>query len=484
MVPLNKPVLSRTNSETIAPSLMKASNHGAQHAQHVHIDKVSFAKRPTSEDLEAARWLFAYREKDANHQLDGSGVMYPEYDHAFHSSLHTVSPPCSNTSPKEQGSALRAYTALQHIDHNCRILLDYFETELAHLISLAPMSCNNLLRVFMPMAVSHSAICNAIAAWSATHSRDIDDNFTSESQRYLDEAVSWLVKANEDPYERNLETTLAVSLIICAVEVCKDADSEFEKYKGIAHDIIRGRDLVNTFSGRDQIFLLRHFAYHDVMSASPPPHIGSTMARLESQIILTNIPNLDGPDVYMGICSALYCIISETTSLATKLHVEHWSPQTIRIHASRLVVEIDLCQPQAGELAYIPIDERPEHLIMFQILQYTAKMYINQVLLRYPSNSAESILLLQSVLPLFSSLQTVLVEMLFLLFIVGVDSLGDDRRKVGRMLELMFDSYRFGNIRCAYTVLEKCWELNVEGSVFVDWNQVSWNLFGQCITFA
>lgn len=442
--------------------------------------------KPTEEDLLAAQWLSGYRDEDNSRQLPNNDPQSTQnfgLQDAFYSSF-VPARSRSSCSPEEERRFFLGYSSFQHVDHTVRILLDYFETELAQLISVAPKACNDLLKVFMPMAISNVGVRSAIAGWSATHLRDIDEMFTSHSQIYLGEAASWLDRAIASPDERHQDTTLAVALIICAVEVCKDSDSEWTRYRSIAHDIIRHRDLINSYSNRDHIFLLKNFAYHDVMSSSAPRQFCADSPDLESQIILSTIPNVEGPDVYMGICSSLYRIISEVTSLSANAARDKWPPNAIAIHATRLIFTIDACEPPPGELLQIPWEDHPKHLAMFKILQITAKLYINQVLLQYKSTSAGSQILLKAILPLFSSLQTVLVEMLFPLFIVGVDSLADDRLKVGRMLEIMFERFRIGNVRCAFTVLEKCWETNRDGDKYVNWNEISWGLFGQCISFA
>lgn len=456
---------------------------------------------PTQEDLEVAQWLSNYRVESNNRQFDFSAVPQhfipkaePQSAYAVHEA-HTdvfnlpnhfhamaVLPSHDSSSPEEDRRFFVPQSPFEHVDHNTRILLDYFETEFAQLISVAPRASNNLLRVFLPMAVDNEGVRNAIAGWSATHLRDIDDKFDSQSCTYMKLAATWLETALEDEMSQDLDATLAVALIICAVEVCKDTDSQWARYRRIAHEIIKRRDLIHTYGGREQIFLLKNFAYHDVMS-STEPGMGTELYH-ETQVILTTIPNIGGPDCYMGICTGLYSLISESTSLAARVRLENWTQRTIATHASRLIVAIDSCEPNQQDLFGLKAEEQAKHSAMFKILQLTAKLYINQILLRYNSTSIGSQILIQTVMPLLSSLQTVLVEMLFPLFIIGVDALGDDQKKVGRMMEIMFERFRIGNVRCAFSVMEKCWEANEEGEVYVDWNELSYTMFGQCISLA
>lgn len=468
-------------------------------------DPASFFMTTTQEDIDAAQWLSSYRGDTQDHFIGDHGLgfkLVPEpptssnskpsqlFNHGLNDlNLSMMGPTHTllfdrstySSSPEEERRFFIDRFPFEPVDHDTRILLDYFETEFAQLISVAPRSSNNLLRVFMPMAEHNEGVRNAIASWSATHLRDIDDKFTAQSDSYMQLAIQALDNALVE--EEDKDTTLAIALIILAIEVCKDGDSQWSRYLQIAHEIIKRRDLVHNYGGRDQIFLLKIFAYFDVMSSLPPDKAGPR--QVETHIILSTIPNLGGPDCFMGICTPLYCLISETTAMAAKIHVEKWDQRRIATHASRMIVMIDNTEPKASELRELTrAQELPKHLAMFKILQLTAKLYINQTLLRYNPSSIGSQVLIQAVMPLFNNLGTVLVEMLFPLFIVGVDALCEDRAKVKRMLEIMHEKFRIGNVRCAYSVLEKCWESNLQGEIYVDWSALAYGTFGQCISFA
>ena len=442
----------------------------------------------TQADLEAARWLESHKSEHRGYLTTSDTTQLQRYDpidttkHADEELFELEDEFVMY--PEQLSRSFVFDTPFASLDHDMKILIDYFETEFAPLISVGPRRTNNLLRVFLPMAATNEAVLTSIAGWSATHLRDIDEKFRDQSTTLMGRAINKLESLSEDEAERDKDTTLAVALICCAVEVCKDTDSDWAIYKDMAYDIIQRRDLIRRYSGNDQAFLLLNYAYHNTLASNIPLIEETTLPGLETQQILRTVPTIGGPDCYLGICAPMYCLISEVTTLRARIYLEDLGQRAVAMWATRMIVAIDSCNPHPSDLEYLLDDERTQHLDIWKILKLVAKLYLNQVILRYPPCNSSSQVIIEQLIPLFTSLKTVLAEMLFPLFIIGVDALGDTRTHVGRMMESCYERFRIGNVRLAYTLLEKCWECNHDGRVFVDWNEVSNATFGQVLSFA
>lgn len=168
------------------------------------------------------------------------------------------------------------------------------------------------------------------------------------------------------------------------------------------------------------------------------------------------------------------------TTLRTRIYLEGLGQRAIATYASRMIVTIDHCEPHPSVLEGLTPQDRAQRLVIWKILKLVAKLYLNQVILRYPPTSATSQVIVEKIMPLFASLKSVLAEMLFPLFIVGIDAIGETRNQIARMMEVMFERFRIGNVRCAYSVLEHTWSgIMVAVSLLIG-TRLRWNWLIRC----
>jgi hypothetical protein len=89
-------------------------------------------------------------------------------------------------------------------------------------IALAIDYDGNVHRSFLPMAMSHRALLNAIFAASSAHLSRWQNKADTSSHRYAIQALVELEKSLRDPVVASSETTLATMLCLIGLEVCFD----------------------------------------------------------------------------------------------------------------------------------------------------------------------------------------------------------------------------------------------------------------------
>ena len=153
-----------------------------------------------------------------------------------------------------------------------RILLKYYVERLAALCTITLLRDNGFQSVLLPMAIDDPSLLYALFAYASFHlsatTIAIPDILRLSRLKFTGEAARGLSRA----IQRN---TVSASSVACAL-ICSTAEvvsgstrQWFVHLRGAGHLILsRGGENGNWLrSSRDGIFLLRNFAYHDIMAA-------------------------------------------------------------------------------------------------------------------------------------------------------------------------------------------------------------------------
>ena len=180
----------------------------------------------------------------------------------------------------------------------------------------------------MPMAMDSSPLMNALLAWAAGHINCFDNTFTSAASEYRSSALISVASSLPSSYPASqlaeTETTLAACLVLCSAEISTCASNGWYDHlmgaKGIIESavaqcpggvILRGTEcFMRTQDGQ---WLLRDFAYHDVL--------GSVTMGCEPLIKGRYWIPGDQPvlDAYVGVGSEILAMISEICCLKTEV---------------------------------------------------------------------------------------------------------------------------------------------------------------------
>ncbi|KAL2014077.1 hypothetical protein VTN00DRAFT_1602 [Thermoascus crustaceus] len=340
-----------------------------------------------------------------------------------------------------------------------RILLKYYVERLASLCSILQEGSNEFRNVLLPMAIDDSSLLYALFAYASKHLHTSDPapfsisplarlKFESEAARGLSEAIR---------LNNVSESTIACALICSTAEVVSgDTTRWFVHLQGAGHLINQrgGPDRLRQTS--DGLFLLRNFAYHDILAAL------STGGRPRiSGIYWVE----DGPisaDCLMGVAHELlghisdiciliadasdndYCyeadLIHRGESLAQKLKTQ---PLNLRTTLSSTELGILLHHAEAFRFAGLL------HLYRF-LSQFSPTAYALRV-----SECVEGIITHVSQVPLSFHCEVGLVFPLFMAGIAGVDDV--TKTYIRNRLNNIFSWTRFEHITRVTELLELLW---------------------------
>lgn len=164
------------------------------------------------------------------------------------------------------------------------------------------------------MAFECPTLMYAVSAWASSHLALRDDSFKDLSLRHRGYALARLQESMQKS-ELSTEMCLAVTMVLCSMECISEAtDSWYPHLAGAGGALTSGPDSLrdpkqavqSTFEGR---WLLRNFAYHDVM----------TSVSLDCRPLITGFywasEDDSLADPYFGFASRILFLISETSIL-------------------------------------------------------------------------------------------------------------------------------------------------------------------------
>lgn len=366
------------------------------------------------------------------------------------------------------------------------------------------------LIVFLPMAMHDSALLNALIAWSSSHLSLRDPVFQQVAMQNRLNALRDLRVSLESSPE-NVETNLAMTLVLCSMEsIMADNDKAWYLHLMGAAGIISSRTCIE--SGVNAIdtssllrsfddahtgrWLLRNFAYHDILMA----------VALDRDPLLPShhfVQLDDGPvaDSYFGLASEILNMLYRITSLNKEVKSLHRGGSN-SINGDTLPSGIFDTQPQSKlpeitatfttlefrlrEWKCPPSNDRPL-ILLAESYRSSALLYLYRVVRRGLPDLEDSLSLktaseVAAVVANINEMPTRSLPectLLFPLFLAGGEASQEAHIKSIRpkMLD-MIESRGFRNVEVALSVLEKLWRLNLERQVphatrrTVDWRDI------------
>lgn len=369
------------------------------------------------------------------------------------------------------------------------------------------------ITVFLPMAMHDSALLNALIAWSSSHLSLRDTAFEQVAMQNRLTALQDLRLSLESSPE-NVESHLAITLVLCSMEsIMADNDKAWYLHLMGAAGIISSRTCIESeFNGTSSAkllrsfddahtgrWLLRNFAYHDILMA----------VALDREPLLPShhFVQLDeGPvaDSYFGLASEILNILYLITSLNQQVkHLQKGdsdvtgddllgfnthndyahSQESLSYLLSEVASEFESLELRLRQWKCPPSSD--ESLILLaESYRSSALLYLYRVVRRGLPDLEESLSLktANEVAAVVSNIEKMPTRslpectLLFPLFLAGGEASKETHIKIIRhkMLD-MIESRGFRNVEVALSVLEKLWRLNLERKALlatkgtVDW---------------
>lgn len=381
--------------------------------------------------------------------------------------------------------------------------LEYFESQVAPLLSMLPTSSNYFLKTFFAAAAGHECISNAIAAWGALF-RDQDLAIVNRYLKRAREALEREAGLDKDV----LFVLFSFYLILLGIQVCSGDVSNwyglFNKCVDVLKQVGGVAQFLKVFQySNDAKFLITNFQIHDIMLSS-----GLTICsiNLYSDVVKLLEYNLAdyGVDPFQGCIQPLFLLLGEMINANAELAGERRElddrmalalaapcddSDTRTLAADRtahllkverefnaLLSRVRHCKPLPQIHQIADDSERRAHLKLFEVYRTTCQLYLLLYIKQVGPKAAEVQLLLVSQiaqLEELAQLPRLVLGLNMALIISGVACSNNyDKNRVTRLVTVVYQRYNVGNVRRIRDLIKEIWKRNPTGEVCVDWTQV------------
>ncbi|KAJ9144058.1 Zn(2)-C6 fungal-type DNA-binding domain [Pleurostoma richardsiae] len=366
-----------------------------------------------------------------------------------------------------------------------RLILRYYTQALAALIT-TNVENNCFLSVFLPLAMDSPVFLDTILAWSSTHLALRDESYQSLALQCRGTALRSLA-ASLPSLQRQPEIGLACCLVQCALEsVSGDTKQWYTHIEG-AHQIIRsacspaeGKSTtqldLRPFSSFEGTWLLRSFAYHDIMT---------TVAEDRKPLIVAGhywlFHEQEPPDSLFGLGSKVMYLVSETSVLNVDMlectDELRRRPDFVE-RAQQL--EAELLSWQCGGPSTTGAAQSDDLVKLAEMYRNAALIHLYRAMRRnrIAENTSIERKIDAAVAGIIERLRSIpekcLVEssLLFPLFMSGGETSDPELIEIiRRRMQDIIDFRHFRNFAAALKVLEELWHLRLSGRD-LDWRDV------------
>lgn len=362
-------------------------------------------------------------------------------------------------------------------DGERRYLLKYFLDHVAPLCSILQQDGAVFSSVLLPMAIVDPPLLYALFAYASVHSNaaTAKDPDTTDARREYENQVA---RGVAEAIKRNAvtETTVACALVISTTEVVAGDTSRWLLHLQGAGHLVNHLGPSRLLRTNDGKFLLRYFAYHDIMASL------STGRRtlLEGVYWVEEVEAIvESADSFMGLGHHIFrhlpeicAFVEDTADLDTSSCADRRAREALRAE--------DMAQALRTQDLRLRIDRDDGNndalLHHAEAFRFASLLYLYRHLLRFSDASAVYKLrmddCLRHILQHAAQVpENLFCEMglLFPLFMAGIVSGGDNAAKeyVQRRLIGIEEWTKFKHVKRTRELLELLWEENR-----TDWENV------------
>lgn len=385
--------------------------------------------------------------------------------------------------------------------------LSYFEFYCKSILpnlSILPQEFNYYSKIYIPIAFKEKSVLYTLVGWGCRMKKNVNLNFqiqNKEADRYIQEVNELIIK-NEFNLNRDKFITNFVSymLLVC-MEISFGDTSKWSHYFTCCFNMINKmpgnfRYLLSTCSIEGNL-LAENFAYFDVL-ASQSNENGTFYPMndyhdLFSQNNTTKIVH----DPLQGCIRPLILLIGEIVSMLVEyssLQISLDLPQCDKFEVISKMMEksdildkkIRFAKPDLSCLQYLNSSVELEyHLTLFEVYQLSSQIYLRQVIRKLPPVVPEIQVLVYNLkedMKMLITSTTLKNSLAFPMLLLGISSnTTEDRKEVSKMFKTLIQACGYlSSYQKLFIVVEKIWDLNNNGSLYIDWfkvtKQLGWRL--------
>lgn len=385
--------------------------------------------------------------------------------------------------------------------------LGYFEFYCKSILpnlSILPQEFNYYTKIYIPIAFKEKSVLYTLVAWGCRMRKNINLNFQIENR----EADNYIVQVNEfiDHNEKTLDQEKFITNFVCymllvCMEVSFGDTTRWSHYFTCCFNMINKmpgnfRYLLSACSIEGNL-LAENFAYFDVL-ASQSNENGTfyPMADYHDLFSQNNTTKIVH-DPLQGCIRPLILLIGEVVSMLVEyssLQISLDLPECDRFDviskmmkkSEALDKSIRFAKPDLSCLQYLDSsDELESHLTLFEVYQLSSQIYLRQVIRKLPPVVPEIQVLaynLKEDLKILITTPKLKNSLAFPMLLLGISAVspGDRKEIIGMFKSLIQSCGYLSSYQKLMFVVQKIWDLNNNGSLYVDWfrvtKQLGWRL--------
>lgn len=385
--------------------------------------------------------------------------------------------------------------------------LSYFEFYCKSILpnlSILPQEFNYYSKIYIPMAFKEESVLYTLVGWGCRMRKNVNLNFQIENK----EADTYILKVNDLIVQNQLNldrekfiTNFVCYMLLVCMEISFGDTSKWSHYFTCCFNMINKmpgnfRYLLSACSIEGNL-LAENFAYFDVL-ASQSNENGtfypiSDYHDLFSQNNTTKIVH----DPLQGCIRPVILLIGEIVSMLVEyssLQISLDLPECDKFEVINKMMKnseildksIRFAKPDLSCLQYLnSSDELESHLTLFEVYQLSAQIYLRQVIRKLPPVVPEIQVLaynLREDLKFLIKSNKLKNSLAFPMLLLGISSTStEDRTEVSRMFKSLIQTCGYlSSYQKLLIVVQKIWNLNNNGSLYIDWfrvtKQLGWRL--------
>ncbi|CAL5872804.1 uncharacterized protein PFLUO_LOCUS7073 [Penicillium psychrofluorescens] len=270
-----------------------------------------------------------------------------------------------------------------------RVLLRYFLDHVAPLCSILQQDGNSFCSVLLPMAIVDPSLLHALFAYASVHVDTASPAIpvTPEARIKFESQVT---RGLADAIKNNAvtESTIACALVISTAEVIGGDTSRWLLHLQGAGHLINHFGIPRLLRTSDGAFLLRDFAYHDIMASLSTGHRALVNGVYWVQDVNATVKSADS---FMGLGHHIFTHLTEISAFAADTADLDLSSCSDRRSRETLRAE-DMAQALRSEDLRLQVDPTDSYIKALihhaEAFRFASLFYLYRHLLRFSDAGA------------------------------------------------------------------------------------------------
>ncbi|QPG75181.1 hypothetical protein FOA43_002530 [Brettanomyces nanus] len=379
-----------------------------------------------------------------------------------------------------------SYNELAYFEYYCKKILPD--------LSILPQEFNYYSKIYIPLAFKEKAVLYTLVGWGCRMRKNRNLSYqvqNPEADGYMNLVNRIILKNNSLLDKEKFITNFVCYMLFVCMEISYGDTLRWSQYFTCCFKMINRmpgnfKYLLNECSVEGTL-LAENFAYFDVL-ASQSNENGTFFPIADYRELFSFSRNIHDP--LQGCIRPVILLIGEIVSLlveSSALNVsldlsecdKYEMASKMMERSSELDNEIKFARPDLTCLQYPKShDELEYHLTLFEVYQLSAQIYLREVIRKLPPIVPEMEVLgynLREDLKILVQYKQLQKSLAFPMLLLGTSStVKSDREDVKRMFETLIQNCGYlSSYQKLWIVVQKIWELNKDGSLYVDWFKVT-----------